>query len=97
MTQIVDTFYVNTTQAFTPVDPLAPRTWCFNSLQMSGLFTSRIYFQSLEVVCRGSETQLQVTEKFNYVAHNIPSRIFYVNKPQTTTPVDPPVPWDLEG
>ena len=25
-------------------------------------FTNHIHFQSLEVVCRGSETQLQVTE-----------------------------------
>ena len=28
-------------------------------------FTYRINFQSLEVVYRGSETQLQVTEKLN--------------------------------
>ena len=28
-------------------------------------FTNHIHFQSLEVVCRGSETQLQVTENLN--------------------------------
>ena len=32
-------------------------------------FTKHIHFQSLEVVCRGSETQLQVTENLNWIAH----------------------------
>ena len=30
-------------------------------------FTNNTNFQSLEVVCRGSETQLQVTENSNWI------------------------------
>ena len=38
---------------------------CFLSFIPEKKFTNHIMFQSLEVVCRGSETQLQVTETFN--------------------------------
>ena len=31
-------------------------------------FTNNRNFQSLEVVCRGSETQIQVTENLNFIS-----------------------------
>ena len=38
---------------------------CNNDIRWDLNFTNHIHFQPLEVVCRGSETQLQVTEQLN--------------------------------
>ena len=45
---------------------LTPRKHAFNLEKLINLnFINHVNFQSLEVVYRGSETQLQVTENFN--------------------------------
>ena len=53
----------------TRVSPVVKSEICFQSLNTDIWwdfnFTINLIFRSLEVVCRGSETQLQMTENLN--------------------------------
>ena len=49
-------------------------------------FTNHINFQPLEVVCRGSETQLQVAENLNGIAEELHGLTLQVVNEEMTIP-----------